>query len=78
MIINIINYFASWNLMRWVRFAVALLLIGDAIFNKHIFPLVIGGIFLFQVFTNTGCCTNGACEIPGAKNTNTDKKIDNN
>jgi hypothetical protein len=78
MIINILSYFSTWNLMRWVRLVVALLLIGDAIFNQHLFPLVIGGFFLLQVFTNTGCCTNGACEIPSGNKANSGKKIDNN
>lgn len=68
MISSILNYFQAWGFMRWFRLALAIFLIGDGVYNMQYFTLIIGGIFLFQAFTNTACCSGGACEIPASRN----------
>jgi hypothetical protein len=53
----------NWHLMRWIRLAFALFLLGEAYATREWFFIVFGLFFLLQALFNWGCGTNG-CAIP--------------
>lgn len=55
----------NWNLMRWLRLALGLLMGYEAIVMSDSLAGVIAALFLFQALTNTGCCMGGNCATPG-------------
>jgi len=56
--------FAQWNLMRWIRLIVGIFLAVQAIQMHDAVAGFISVIFLFQAFTNTGCCGVSGCAVP--------------
>ncbi|MGZ5242868.1 MAG: hypothetical protein ACXWDO_05120 [Bacteroidia bacterium] len=67
MIISIIQYFQPWDFMRRFRLAVAIGMFAGAAYYMQLMPVLIGGLFLYQAFTNTGCCNGGSCAVPVSK-----------
>lgn len=49
--------------MRFIRLALALILIVQAITGSEVLFAVLGGILLFQAAFNYGCCSTGGCDI---------------
>lgn len=49
--------------MRWVALAVGLLFVGMGAWHTDIVSVLLGGFFLFQAATNTGCLC-GNCAVP--------------
>jgi hypothetical protein len=66
--------FSNWHFMRWLRLGLGLFVAYQAFTLHDTFAGIIAGLFLFQAFTNTGCCGAGGCAVPG-KNV-TDSKSD--
>lgn len=68
--------FANWHLMRWIALAVALFFIVQAFRYQDLLSGLVGGFFLFQAVTNTGClCGNCAVpESPSAQTTGSNGK----
>ncbi len=53
--------------MRWLRLGLGLF-VGYQAFTLHdTFAGIIAALFLFQAFTNTGCCGAGGCAVPAKK-----------
>ncbi len=50
--------------MRWLRLGLGLFVGYQAIILHDVFAGVISGLFLFQAFTNTGCCGASGCAVP--------------
>lgn len=46
----------NWNFMRFLRLVLGVMIGIQAFQTQTVFPGVIAGFLLFQVFTNTGCC----------------------
>ncbi len=64
----------GWNLMRIVRFGLALLICYEAILNHDFLFGGIAVMLLIQSVLNIGCCSAGACYVSGKKNTE-DKEV---
>lgn len=66
--------FTNWHLMRWIRLVLGLLFVVQALIFHDTVPLVFSALFLFQAFTNTGCC-GSSCVTPvrSAKITDADE-----
>ena len=65
--------FRNWHFMRWLRLGLGIFIAVQAIKMQDSLSGVIAAVFLFQAFTNTGCCGAGGCGIPQIKK-NTDSK----
>jgi hypothetical protein len=53
----------GWGLMRFVRLALALILIAQAVVNSEILFVALGAVLLFQAVFDYGCCGAGKCDI---------------
>lgn len=54
----------NWNFLRIIRLLLGVMLLGQS-FQIHSWALgLLGGLFVFQSLTNTGCCGAGACYTP--------------
>jgi hypothetical protein len=64
MLHNLKNRFITgWSLMRFIRLALALIIIIQAVTSSEILFAVLGGFLLFQAAFNYGCCGAGGCDI---------------
>ena len=61
--------FTGWHFMRWLRLALGIFFIIQAIDMHDSLMGAVGGFFLFTAVTNTGCCGAGSCVLPKRKNT---------
>ena len=46
------------NFMRVIRFVFGIWLVSESIATRSFFPLILGGILLYQAFFNKGCGGN--------------------
>jgi hypothetical protein len=53
----------NWHSMRWIRLAIGLFLIQQAIQYQLVLFGFMAAFFLFQSVFNTGCSLNG-CSVP--------------
>lgn len=53
----------GWSFMRFIRLALAFILIVQAVTSSEILFAALGGILLFQAAFNYGCCGAGGCDI---------------
>lgn len=60
--------FSGWHFMRWLRLALGLFFMVQAIQVYDSLMWLAAGFFLFTSLTNTGCCGSGTCNIPAKKN----------
>jgi len=60
--------FSGWNFMRIVRLIIGIFIGANAMITHDALSGLISGIFLFQAFTNTGCCCTSNCSLPLSKN----------
>jgi len=60
--------FSGWHIMRFVRLAMGLFIGVNAIIMHDGLSGLLSGIFLFQAFTNSGCCGASSCAIPMSRN----------
>ncbi|MBS1935459.1 MAG: hypothetical protein JST96_15770 [Bacteroidetes bacterium] len=58
----------NWHLVRILRLVLGIFIGVNAIMIHDMLSGLLSGIFLFQAFTNTGCCCAGSCAIPPSKN----------
>jgi hypothetical protein len=61
--------FTGWHFMRWLRLALGIFFIIQAIDMHESLMGAVGGFFLFTAVTNTGCCGARSCVLPKRKNT---------
>lgn len=45
----------GWNFMRWLRLFMGAYIVVTSITGKNYVFALIGGLFIFQAITNTGC-----------------------
>lgn len=57
--------FTNWHLMRWIALAAGLFFIVQALRYQDVISGLVGGFFLFQAVTNTGCLC-GNCAVPAS------------
>lgn len=53
----------NWHPMRWVALGVGVLFIAMGSWSADAISVLLGGFFLFQAATNTGCLC-GNCAVP--------------
>lgn len=51
----------GWNLMRWLRLGLGVYGAVQAVQLQDVLTGGIAALFLFQVITNTGCCSANGC-----------------
>ncbi len=56
--------FTGWNFMRLLRLFIAVYLFYFAFTEHEVFAWALGGLFLLQALTNTGCCAANSCATP--------------
>lgn len=56
--------FTNWSLVRWVRLAIGLALLYQAIAVTDSLLAVFSVFFLVQALANTGCCFASSCSAP--------------
>jgi hypothetical protein len=59
--------FANWHLMRMLRLLLGIFIGVNALMMHDMLSGLLSGIFIFQAFTNTGCCCGGSCTVRLAK-----------
>lgn len=55
----------GWNFMRWLRLFMGAYIVVTSITGKNYVFALIGGLFIFQAITNTGCAACAA--VPNTK-----------
>ena len=55
----------GWNFMRWLRLLMGAYIVFTSITSKNYVFALIGGLFIFQAITNTGCPACAA--VPNSK-----------
>lgn len=56
---------SGWNFMRWLRLFMGVYIVITSLTGKNYVFALIGGLFIFQAITNTGCA---ACaSVPVSK-----------
>jgi len=59
----------GWNLMRWLRLAIGLIIAYQAFATQNGLLGLLAGVFIFQALANTACCGTSACNTtPGKQN----------
>jgi hypothetical protein len=56
--------FTNWHLVRILRLAFGVFILVQAITMRDALAGMISALFLFQAFTNTGCCGARGCTVP--------------
>ena len=59
--------FSDWHFVRIIRLVFGIFMAVNAIMMHDGLAGLIAAIFLFQAFTNTGCCGAG-CSVPITRN----------
>ena len=62
----------DWNFMRILRLGLGIYISVQAVENQSMTSMIFAVFFLFQAFSNTGCCGTKGCTVPIKKN-NSDK-----
>lgn len=60
--------FTNWHMTRWIRLAIGLALMYQAIAASSPLPGLFSVFFLVQAIGNIGCCFSSACSVPLKKN----------
>ncbi|HRG57611.1 MAG TPA: hypothetical protein PK323_01565 [Bacteroidia bacterium] len=53
--------FSGWHFMRFLRLGIGIFIAIQAIQFRDALSGIIAALFLFQAFTNTGCCGVNGC-----------------
>ncbi len=61
------NYFAQWNVMRIIRFALAIWIISEGLYRQEWLLAFAGVLFSLMPLFNVGCCSVSACDISQSK-----------
>lgn len=52
---------SNWHLMRIIRLIIGIMIIVQAIADRHLLLGILGAIFSSMAIFNVGCCGNNAC-----------------
>jgi len=58
----------NWHPMRWFALAIGVLFVSMGAWHADIISILLGGFFLYQAATNTGCLC-GNCAAPSRATT---------
>lgn len=66
---------SNWTLMRFLRLAMGLAILVQAIIAKDMLFAIAGIIFTAMPVFNIGCCATAGCAVPPKKETEKTKDI---
>ena len=66
----------NWHPMRWVALSVGLFFVGMGGWHVDMVSVLLGGFFLFQAATNTGCLCGNCAVAPQSMSESESSKID--
>ena len=66
---------SNWTLMRFLRLAMGIAILVQAIIAKDMLFAFAGIVFTAMPVFNIGCCGTAGCATPGKKNQDTTKNI---
>ena len=66
---------SNWTLMRFLRLALGIAILVQAVIARDILFAFAGMIFTAMPVFNVGCCGTAGCAVPTKKNTDTTKDI---
>jgi len=58
--------FTNWHLVRILRLVFGIFVLVQAVTMRDAVAGMISALFLFQAFTNTGCCGASGCAVPSS------------
>ncbi|WP_410221141.1 hypothetical protein [Pedobacter sp.] len=61
------NYLANWNIIRFVRLVMGIIITLNGALTHEWMILVLGGVFTLTAILNINTCATGNCTFPGAK-----------
>lgn len=67
--------FSNWNIIRFLRLGIGLVILVQAVMAADILFGLIGLLFTGMAVFNASCCGAGACAAPPAKNDIGSKEI---
>jgi hypothetical protein len=67
--------FSNWNIIRFLRLGIGLVILVQAVMASDIVFGLIGLLFTGMAVFNTSCCGAGACAAPASKSDTTTKEI---
>ena len=67
--------FSNWNIIRFLRLGIGLVILVQAVIASDIMFGLIGLLFTGMAVFNTSCCGAGACAAPPSKNDKGSKEI---
>ena len=67
--------FTNWHLVRIFRLVFGIFVLVQAVTMLDALAGMISALFLYQAFTNTGCCGASGCAVP-TTSFNKDQKIE--
>ncbi len=67
--------FSNWTLMRFLRLAMGIAILVQAVIAKDILFAFAGIVFTAMPVFNVGCCGTAGCAAPPKKNLDTTKEI---
>lgn len=67
-----LNYLKSWNLVRFIRFALGLAITIQGVLVKDYLLIGVGAWFSLLPVLNIGCGVNGSCGTNPGQSENTD------
>jgi hypothetical protein len=62
----------GWSFMRWLRLFMGIYIVITSFTGKNYIFAAIGGLFIFQALTNSGCVTCAIIPNPKAEQIDTD------
>ncbi len=68
------NLFTQWHLVRWIRLLAGVFFAIQGVILRDAIAGFISALFLFQAFTNTGCCGVSGCAVPDSQRKNLDSE----
>lgn len=66
--------FTNWHLVRILRLVFGIFVLVQAVTMRDALAGMISALFLYQAFTNTGCCAASGCAVP-TTSVHNDQKI---
>lgn len=67
--------FSNWNMMRFLRLAIGIAIIVQAVMAKDVMLGLAGVFFTSLPVFNIGCCAGGNCYVPAKKEDSKNKEI---
>lgn len=58
------KWYHNWSALRILRLALGVMMLYEALFNQNYWAALIGGVLLWQAYSNQACCGTVCNSIP--------------